>query len=81
MDQMSTSNEGDYCESDYLTGSINNQSHLKKTRNNERIISAITTNTNIHHRPRTAISRNGGGNNSVRRFNNGTVISSKDNAG
>lgn len=71
---MSTSNEGDYCESDYLTGSINNQSYLK-TRNNDRIMTATS-----NHRPRTAISRHGvGGNNSVRRTaNNGTVISSKD---
>ena len=70
---MSTSNEGDYFESDYLTGSINNQSYLK-TRNNDRIMTASS-----NHRPRTAISRHGGGNTSVRRTaNNGTVISSKD---
>ncbi len=72
MDQMSTSNEGDYCESDYLTGSINNTQSQLKTRNYERVMTASS-----NHRPRTAISRNG--NMSVKRTNNnGTVISSKD---
>ena len=68
---MSTSNEGDYCEtSDYLTGAINN----RKMINNNNYSRNYSSNTIGNQRPRTAISRATNG----RRGNaTGTVMSSK----